>query len=182
MAGSVRVGYDAESGILAEWNVRIDLQAAQKSFEADWKYGFVLTPLDSCATVKLEGTNYQTLLQFASSDILIQALFENYGMWAHEKARDLDPSKEKMNSAQMIQTMLDEMKETSILFDTVAIYLALTEEHLIMEELYLRVDEEGFTVIDSERGKQIRVASGWKDQNAFHQFLMDRLKATLPEK
>ncbi|MDJ0636189.1 MAG: hypothetical protein QNJ34_23610, partial [Xenococcaceae cyanobacterium MO_188.B29] len=40
------------------------------------------------------------------------------------------------------------MVESSTLFDTVAVYLALSEEYVEIEKLGIRVTDEGFTLID----------------------------------
>ncbi|MBY9018063.1 MAG: hypothetical protein KGD66_04445 [Candidatus Lokiarchaeota archaeon] len=64
--------------------------------------------------------------------------------------------------------------ETSILFDTVAIYLGFSEDLLNIEELKIEITDRGLTQI-SERGNLIRCATSWKDVEAFKNFLVDRL-------
>ena len=63
---------------------------------------------------------------------------------------------------------------TSTLFDTVAVYLAFSEELLEMETLGLRVTDDGYTLVD-ENAKAIRCATGWKDLAAFEDLLVERL-------
>ena len=60
------------------------------------------------------------------------------------------------------------------MFDTVAVYLSFSEELLVMEELGVRVTDDGYTVID-EDAKTIRCATDWKDLAAFESLLVERL-------
>jgi len=63
---------------------------------------------------------------------------------------------------------------SSTLFDTVAIYLAMSSELVKMEKLPIKVDDEGYTRID-EGAKVMRCATAWKDLGAFEDYLVDRL-------
>lgn len=45
----------------------------------------------------------------------------------------------------------------AMLFDTVAVYLAFSEELLVMEDLPIRVTDDGCTVVD-ENAKRLHVA------------------------
>jgi hypothetical protein len=65
---------------------------------------------------------------------------------------------------------------SSILFDTVTIYLAFSEELLEMENLGIRVTDDGYTIIDDSM-KRINCAMGWKDLPAFECFLVQRLSS-----
>ena len=69
---------------------------------------------------------------------------------------------------------VDEGQTTSVLFDTVAIYLGFSEELLNIEELKIEITDRGSTQI-SERGNLIRCATSWKDVQAFKNLLVDRL-------
>jgi len=64
--------------------------------------------------------------------------------------------------------------ETSILFDTLAIYLGFSEELINIEELKIEVTYRGSTQI-SEKGNLIRCATSCKDVRAFKTLLVDRL-------
>ena len=88
------------------------------------------------------------------------AVLENYEIWLKEAKRDA----------------ADFAHRSSILFDTVAIYLAFSEQALEMEELRLVVTDEGKTV-ESEEGKAIRVATEWRDLDGFYDLLVERLLA-----
>ena len=63
---------------------------------------------------------------------------------------------------------------SSTLFDTVAVYLAFTQELCIMESLNLRISDDGFTRVDPA-GKRMQVATGWKNLDAYRDFLVKRL-------
>jgi len=70
--------------------------------------------------------------------------------------------------------ILTKRNQTSILFDTVAIYLGFSEELLNIEELKIEVTDRGLTQI-SERGTLIRCATSWKDIQSFKELLVNRL-------
>jgi hypothetical protein len=61
-----------------------------------------------------------------------------------------------------------------VLFDTVAVYLALSEVGLEMETLTLAVRDDGLTAIDPA-GDPVRIASAWTDDAAFEALLVERL-------
>jgi len=150
MHGSIRRGYGGSEKISAECNVVNHTRDCQKVFTADWD--MTITPLDTCGIVKLEGEKYRSV--YECKDPLTQALIENYRVWAK-----YSPESEHRSST---------------LFDTVAIYLAFSEELLVMEKLGIRVTDDGYTVID-EDAKVINCAMDWKDLSAFEDFLVKRL-------
>jgi hypothetical protein len=116
-----------------------------------------ITPLDTCGLVQLKGDKYRQVRD--CPDPLIQALIENYRIWAKHVSWD-GPR--------------DADAYSSTLFDTVAVYLAFTEELLVMEDLGVRVTDDGYTVID-ESAKRIHCATDWKDLAAFEDLLVKRL-------
>jgi len=152
MHGSVRRGYGGSKKISAEYNVRADVKACQKVLSADWD--ITITPLDTCGIVHLKGKKYKAVRDCPEK--LTRALITNYRIWAR-RAR-IDPE-----------------KQSTTLFDTVAIYLGFTDELLRIEKLPIRVTDKGFTVIDPEKGKLMRVATEWKDLGAFEDFLVRQL-------
>ena len=91
----------------------------------------------------------------------MQEVRENYRVWLPATKRDV--------------TMLEVC--SSVLFDTVAIYLAFAEDLLEIDKLPIAVTAEGKTVVDEENGKQMRVATAWKDLAAFNALLVERLLA-----
>jgi len=154
MHGSVRLGYDGSTEIAAEYNVRADPLACRAAFNAPWPV--TITPLDTCGLVTLQGENYARLRD--CSDPLVRAVIENYRIWA------------KLVSWTQINAEI----RSSILFDTVAVYLAWAEELLEIEELGIRVTDDGYTVIDPT-ARVIRCATRWRDLAAFEDFLVHRL-------
>ncbi len=157
MYGSVYVGYDGDSGPAAEWNVRVDPQSLQKVFAAPWDC--TITPLDTCGLVRLEGENYRRIHD--SDDPWLAALIENYKVWL-PGASYMDPN-------------TDPGKISSTLFDTVAVYLAAEQDLFEMQDLPLRVTDDGYTVIDAVDGRIVHCATSWKDLPAFEKKLTDIL-------
>ncbi len=151
MHGSVRRGYGGSEEVSAEWNVRANPQACRKVFTATWE--MTITPLDTCGLVHLQGEKYQAVRD--CSDPVTQALIENYRAWCGSKPERAD-------------------RASSTLFDTVAVYLAFSQELLVMEKLGIRVTDEGYTVID-ESAKRVNCATAWRDLSAFEDFLVQRL-------
>ena len=160
MHGSVRKGYwDAEK-IAAEYNVAMHTPDCQAVFKAAWD--MTITPVDTCGLVVLKDKHYQSVLQ--CKDPVVKALIENYHIWS--KAIKSPPG--------------DSDRLSSTLFDTVAIYLAFSQDLLVMEDLGIRVTDDGFTLID-ESAKVIHVATKWKSLEGFKDFLVKRLaEPTVP--
>jgi len=157
MFGSVRFGYDGSKEIDAEYNVRQDIKACQKVFTAPWD--MVITPLDTCGLVRLEGDKYTKVRN--SNDPVTKALVENYRIW-----------KSKKNN----EPIRTDEKASSILFDTVAIYLAFEDDLCKMETLPIFVDDEGYTRV-KQGAKKIKVATKWKDLDKFEDLLAERIIA-----
>jgi inosine-uridine nucleoside N-ribohydrolase len=156
MQGSVRLGYNGDSQTAPEYNVKEDARACQAVFTAPWP--ITITPLDTCGLIDLEGGTYQKVVQ--SKDPIAAAIIENYQLWSAAQAK---PG----------QTIVPPAKST-ILFDTVAVFLAFSENWLTLEELPIRVTDDGYTRIEAG-AKVMRVATQWKDRDAYRQFLVDRL-------
>lgn len=153
MQGSIFMGYDGSEQTVAEWNVYLDPNAAQTVFSSDWN--ITLTPIDTCGLIALAGSLYQKFRM--SSDPLVRAILANYKYWLEEKRK------------------IHELPaHTSVLYDTVAAYLTFSEEFLNIEELPLKVTDEGFTTV-CPTGKPVRCATSWKDMAAFENFLVERL-------
>ncbi|MGQ9608234.1 MAG: nucleoside hydrolase [bacterium] len=147
MHGSIRKGYNGSDNVSAEYNVVAYPKDCQKVFTADWD--MTITPLDTCGLVRLRGEKYKKVCE--SNDPITKAVIENYNIWANGTPN-----------------------ESSVLFDTVAIYLAFSEELLVMERLGIRITDDGFTIID-ENAKRINCATSWKDLSAYEDFLVNRL-------
>jgi hypothetical protein len=114
--------------------------------------------LDTCGLVKLKGEKYQKIAQ--SDDILLNTLIENYSIWSN-------PRMDKK-----------EFLESSILYDTVAIYLAYSQKLVNIERLPLYVDRKGKTSIrkkDYIENMMVSCAISWKDLNEFEDHIVSRL-------
>ena len=157
MHGSIYTGYDAVAAPAAEWNVKSDPKALQQVFAAPWDC--TITPLDTCGSMRLTGENYQRI--YRSGDPWLKALIENYRVW--------------LPLAPFIKPGTHPSLMSTILFDTVAVYAAHSQDLLIMEDLPLRVTDDGYTVIDSQNGRLVHCATKWKDFQAFKDKLVDTL-------
>jgi len=156
MHGSVRVGYAHTEGRkpCPECNVVSNPAALDKVFKAPWP--ITITPLDTCGYVVLEGELFQRVRK--SDKSIPKAIMENYTAWLGE------------NTAQMTVE-----GKSSTLFDTVAVYLAFAEDFCTMEDMRLRVTDDGMTVIDETQPNKLHVAASWKDKQAFYELLVSRL-------
>lgn len=150
MAGSVHIGYQGESTPQPEWNVSRDIAAAKAVFAAPWEITFA--PLDVGGTLILSGERYAAVK--GSSSPLARTVIENYEQWAMRSQHPEGAS--------------------SVLYDTVAVYLALSNDLCTMESIKMSINEKGGTVPDSE-GRPVSCALGFKDRAAFEQFLVDSL-------
>ncbi len=151
MFGSIRRGYDRKKTPEPEYNVKTDAGACRRALTAAWSV--TITPLDTCSLVTLKDENYAAVR--ASNDPLIKALMANYRIWCGKTPERAD-------------------RASSVLFDTVAVYLAISEDLLEMEKLGIRVTDDGSTVPDAG-GKQMNCALEWKNLAAFESFLVKRL-------
>jgi inosine-uridine nucleoside N-ribohydrolase len=152
MQGSVRRGYDGAPKPEPEYNVKCDPDAFRRALAAPWSV--TITPLDTCGLVRLKGENYAAVRN--STRPLTRAVIENYRIWCGADSKRADSG-------------------SSILFDTVAVYLAMSEKLLVMEDIPLSVTAEGLTAPDP-KGKRTHCAVSWKDLAAFESFLASRLR------
>lgn len=149
MHGSVRVGYGGKKTPDAEWNVKADPKACQAAFTAAWD--MTITPLDTCGLIVLDGARYKTI--YESKNIVAATVIENYRLWSNGKPVD---------------------QHSSTLFDCVAAYLAFANDLTEIEELGIRITNDGNTVIDPQ-AKKVKVATRWKDMEAFKDLLVKRI-------
>jgi inosine-uridine nucleoside N-ribohydrolase len=157
MQGSIYKGYNGEDKPAAEYNVKQSPKEAQRVFEAQWDK--TITPLDTCGIVHLDGEKYQKV--YESDATLAKALMEAYKMWL-TKVDWLD------------RNTVDVSKASTILFDTVAVYLAVSRDLIQMEKLPVRVTDTGYTQVD-DSGKIVNCATEWKDLPGYEDWLVGRL-------
>lgn len=161
MHGSVRRGYGGSSEISAEWNVRADAKSCAKALSAPWDV--TITPLDTCGLVNLSGARYASVRD--SKDKIAVAVIENYRMWSTHKDKNNDAAESR----------------SSTLFDTVAVYLAIEQDLCKMEELGIRVTDDGRTLID-ESAKTMNVATQWTSLDDYRDWLVKRLTASASQR
>jgi hypothetical protein len=87
------------------------------------------------------------------------ALIENYRIWA-----------KNVNW----MTVDYEAIKSSVLFDTVAVYLAYSADLLEMETMRLRITDDGLTVADPG-GDEVQAALRWSSLDSFCDHLLERL-------
>jgi len=149
MLGSLAKGFDGAAGAIAEYNVVVDVQAAMATCAAAWP--ITITPLDTCGMVRLEGERYRRVATAAAP--LTRSLIESYRCWLDGKP---------------------DGGRSSILFDTVAVYLAFAEDFLTVRELPLTISHDGFTRV-AAHGRPVRCALDWQNREAFLDLLAARL-------
>jgi hypothetical protein len=93
---------------------------------------------------------------------MARAIIENYRIWSVARQNNQKNAEVWKN-------------RSSTLFDTVAVYLALSQDLVTMETLPIRVSDDGYTRIDPKGGRRMQVATAWKDMGAFEDFLVRRL-------
>jgi inosine-uridine nucleoside N-ribohydrolase len=162
--GSLRRGYGGKPTPEPEWNVHSDPAAARALLAAPW-LEVILTPLDTSAVVRLKGARYARVRD--AKDPLLRALVENYRLWCpHERSCTGDPERA--------------FTESSVLYDTVAVYLALARDLVRTETLGVRVSEEGLTVPDAA-APPLTWATAWTSLDAYEEWLASRLTSpTVP--
>jgi inosine-uridine nucleoside N-ribohydrolase len=154
MHGSIHFRYNSDKPV-AEYNVKEAPQACQAAFTAPWD--IVITPLDTCEKVSLSGDRYQRML--TSKDPIATNIIANYRLWADARAQ---------GSPDAVPT------RSTTLFDTVAVYLAFSQELCGMQDLRIRVTDDGFTIEDPQ-AKRMHVAMSWKNLEGFEDLLVKRL-------
>jgi inosine-uridine nucleoside N-ribohydrolase len=158
MHGSIKRGYLGADKPMKEYNVKCHTSACQSVFSTPWDLS--ITPLDTCGLVSLRGENFRSVAD--SKDPLARAVMENHFGWF-----------EKVGDWPMLSE-LDPDQTSSVLFDTVAIYMAFAEELLIMEKIPISVTDDAKTIIDPS-GQVINCAMQWQDQVQFETLLAERL-------
>ncbi|MBM4024880.1 MAG: nucleoside hydrolase [Planctomycetes bacterium] len=167
MHGSVYLGYNGKAPPSAEYNVKADVEAAKTVFTAPWP--ITITPLDTCGLVVLRGDKYQKILQRNSP--ITRNLLENYRVWFRDGLRgrqDLDDTGRDRLTDEKLKT------SSTVLFDTVAIYLAIRKDLVEMKPLPIRITDDGFTRVE-EGAKTVDCAVQWSDLDGYERWLVERL-------
>jgi len=142
MGGAIRTGYDEPSPVVAEWNIRSDIKAAQTVFASG--VPMVVAPLDATISLKLEADRRRLIFQTRSP--MARELHALYQLWG---------------------------KGTPTLFDPLAVALCFDHHFCKLEDLRLRVDDQGFTRI-ADRNANARVATSVR-RDEFMDWFVKRL-------
>lgn len=168
MHGSIYKGYGGSSTIHAEYNVKADVKACQKVFTAGWD--MTITPLDTCGLVVLDGDKYRKVLNRNSA--ITSNLIQNYRIWQKNGMRGQYKNADEANLNRLANNVLHERSST--LFDTVAIYLAVSRDLVKMERLPVEVDDQGYTKV-VQGAKRVHCAVDWNTLDGYEDWLVARL-------
>jgi len=157
MYGSFDVGYGGGAPS-AETNVRVDPSALRAALSAPWR-DVLLTPLDTCGSVSLDGERYHAIWS-ATGDPMLRALIESYCIFA---------PRQTWMKCDYFAT------RSTTLFDCVAVYLAYSEELVETETISFEVTDDGFTRRSMSGPFRARVAIRWKNRDGFEAQLAGRL-------
>lgn len=137
MAGALYKSYEGLTEVVPEFNVASDLAASKIVYESGVDY--TMLPLDVCADLRLQGTEYE---RFLKSELSYAAVIrENYKAWLK------DAIFENKNTLEA---------GSSILFDIVVPWYALHPEKFRMKTLSVYLDEDG--LIKTGKGMVIQCA------------------------
>jgi len=150
MQGAIYKGYNGTPEVEPEYNAALDVSASSAVLSAPW-HSFISTPLDTCGLVVIDGESFVDVSE--SDNPLLKYIIECYKTWNGYYNKE----------------------QSSVLFDTVAVFLAFSHEYLGFEELNVKVDNTGITKI-SDDGQQGTWAVYWEDFSGYMSFLIDRLK------
>jgi inosine-uridine nucleoside N-ribohydrolase len=168
MHGSIYKGYGGSDKISAEYNVRADVDACRRVFTAPWD--ITITPLDTCGLVVVDGDKYQKVLRRNSP--ITSNLMQNYRLWYRNGLRNRDKDMDEAELERRVDAKI--YSSSSTLFDTVAIYLAVSHDLVKMKRLGVQVTDDGYTKV-VEGAKMIDCAIDWKDLDAYESWLVERL-------
>ena len=146
MAGSIYRGYRNSSQPSKEYNVVVDVPAAQAVFSAPWAY-FGLAPLDTTVFVQFDGTPWQSFLSFRNQSKRVQLVIDSYTFWYNNGGK----------GAGALKPLSPEIG-TSTMYDVLAAFLASSYPatvSMVSKELSLVVTNDGFTSVDATKGKAV---------------------------
>ena len=157
MQGSIYKGYNNSPEISPEHNVRLYTKETRRVLSADWD--IIITPLDTCGIIRLTGEKYKKILN--SDKPMAKAIIQCYRYW--------------MKTINLEQFPISDVEvQSTILYDTIAIYLASDTDFVKLERLGVRVDDEGYTRIDKS-AKKMDCAVEWNDLDAFEDLIVERI-------
>ena len=137
MHGSIYKGYGGKSKPDPEYNVVADVAACRRVFTAPWE--ITITPLDTCGLVVLKGDKYQKILQRNSA--ITGNLLQNYRLWQKNGMRGQHKDMAEAELDRLVNKQLN--SRSSTLFDTVAIYLAISHDLVKMKRVPVEITDKG---------------------------------------
>jgi len=149
MAGSVYMGYGNGSKPSKEYNIYIDIPAAQTVFNASWAY-FGLAPLDTTIFMQFYGPIWERFYSYRNQSKHVQLIIDSYTVWYNNGG--------KHNGA--LKPFSPETG-TSTMFDVLAAFLAATYPSVIdtvAEQVPLIVTNDGYTAVNSTLGKPVNAS------------------------
>jgi inosine-uridine nucleoside N-ribohydrolase len=162
MHGSLRRGYLGAPKAMREYNVKQHALACQAVFAAPWHK--TITPLDTCGNILLRDQHFLAVAQ--STSPLAEAVIAIHQEWFEVAS--------KWPILGDLLGAMDPGKQSSILYDCVAVYLAFSRHGLQIERLNIVVTDDGRTIID-DAGHSVDCATEWDDVDEFYRLLSQRL-------
>ena len=147
MFGSFYMGYGRSPIPSAEWNVKADADAAQSFLSSGANHLFA--GLDVTTFVNLDRGSRDRLAQRNSP--LTDSLMALYTLWANQRDPEPDP----------------------ILYDAVAVGMVLWPELFTSRKAFVKVTDEGYTVIDESREPNCEIGMSI-DKEEFIRRIMER--------
>jgi len=158
MAGSIYRGYGNSSNASKEYNIYIDIPAAQAVFNSSWAY-FGMAPLDTTIFVQFYGPEWQSFLSFLNHSKHVQLVFDSYTFWYNNGGK----------GGGAIKPFSPE-NGTSTMYDVLAAFLAAYYPRtltMVTKELPLVVTQDGFTSVNSTSGKPVNVSTDFLTQDPY---------------
>jgi hypothetical protein len=119
--------------------------------------------------VTLDGEKYQKVL--ARKSFVTSTLLENYRVWFRDGLRDRkdldDAGRDRLTDERL-------KKSSTTLFDTVAVYLAVSRDLVQVKSLPIRITDDGFTRVE-QGAKTVDCAVQWNDLDGYESWLVQRL-------
>jgi inosine-uridine nucleoside N-ribohydrolase len=168
MHGSIYKGYGGRDKPDPEYNVKADVAACRKAFTAPWE--ITITPLDTCGLVVLKGGKYKKI--FERDNAITSHLLANYRLWQANGVRGQNKDIAEADLRRRVDEVVN--SRSSTLFDTVAIYLAISRDLTKMERLPVAITDAGHTKV-TEGAKMVDCAIDWNTLDGFENFLVERL-------
>lgn len=156
VCGSIYNGHSLDTiAKCSDYNVRADIPAARAVFSAPWD--ITIAPLDITAHLVIGDDCYQRILYSRDKKPVVGTVLSAFDRWM------------EIHNCTYYKT------HTTSLYDTAAIYMAVTGDYnVIMEDHMLSIDDGGFTN-DSADGRLVHCAVYWKYKDIFYKFVTDRL-------